>query len=193
MGKSRIEAFSDGVIAIIITIMVLEMKAPQGGDLTALLAVQPVFLSYIVSFVYVGICWNAHHHILHATRKVSVRVMWANLHLLFWLSLLPFATAWLGENESVPLPTALYGVILMMMALAFWILERAIITTEGSGSLLGVALGGIDRKGLLAVALYAVAIPLAFLDQTLSQIIYIGVALLYLIPDRRIEGVIAHE
>ncbi len=193
MGKSRIEAFSDGVIAIIITIMVLEMKAPEGGNLAALLAVQPVFLSYIVSFVYVGICWNAHHHILHATRKVSVRVMWANLHLLFWLSLLPFATAWLGENESVPLPTALYGVILMMMALAFWILERAIITTEGSSSLLGVALGGIDRKGLLAVALYAVAIPLAFLDQTLSQIIYIGVALLYLIPDRRIEGVIAHE
>jgi len=193
MGKSRVEAFSDGVIAIIITIMVLEMKAPTSGDLTALLAVQPVFLSYVVSFVYVGICWNAHHHILHATRKISVRVMWANLHLLFWLSLLPFATAWLGENPAVPLPTALYGAILMMMSLAFWILERAIITTEGPSSLLGVALGGIDRKGLLAVALYAVAIPLAFLNQTLSQVIYIGVALLYLVPDRRIEGVIAHE
>lgn len=193
MGKSRLEGFSDGVIAIIITIMVLEMKTPQGEDIAALLAVHPVFLSYVVSFIYVGICWNAHHHILHATKKISAQVMWANLHLLFWLSLLPFATAWVGENLSAPLPTALYGVILMVMSLAFWILERAIITTEGPGSLLGVALGGIDRKGLLAVVLYAIAIPLAFLNPLLSQIIYIGVALLYLVPDRRIEGAIAHE
>lgn len=193
MGKSRLEAFSDGVLAIIITIMVLEMKAPEGGELAALLSVQPVFLSYILSFVYVGICWNSHHHILHAAKKVSGQVMWANLHLLFWLSLLPFATGWMGENHFAALPTAFYGVILLLMALAFWLLERAIIATDGPGSLLATAVGGLDRKALLAVILYAVAIPLAFVNQSLSQALYIIVALIYLIPDRRIEGVLSHE
>ncbi|MFN8456150.1 MAG: TMEM175 family protein [Anaerolineae bacterium] len=193
MGKGRLEAFSDGVLAIIITIMVLEMKAPHGGDMAVLLPVQPVFFSYILSFVYVGICWNSHHHILQAARKVSAGVMWANLHLLFWLSLLPFATAWMGENHFATLPTALYGIILAMMGLAFLILERAIIRSDGSTSLLAVALNRTDHKGLLAVALYAAAIPLAFVNPTLSQVIYLVVALLYLVPDRRIEGVLPHE
>lgn len=193
MGKGRLEAFSDGVLAIIITIMVLEMQAPHGGELAELLAVQPIFLSYLLSFVYVGICWNSHHHILQATRKVSASVMWANLHLLFWLSLLPFATAWMGENLFATWPTVLYGVILLLMAVAFLILERAIIVINGPDSLLAAALGAADRKGLLALALYAIALSLAFVSPTLAQIIYIVVALIYLIPDRRIEKVIKNE
>jgi uncharacterized membrane protein len=179
MGKGRLEAFSDGVIAIIITIMVLEMKVPHGEDLASLLPLLPVFLSYVLSFVYVGIYWNNHHHMLHATSKVSAAVMWANLHLLFWLSLFPFATGWMGENHFAPTPTALYGAVLLMAALAYWILQQAIIASEGSGSVLRSAVG-TDWKGKLSPIAYVVAIGVA-------QVIYVAIALIWLIPDRRIE------
>ncbi len=190
MRKNRLEAFSDGVLAIIITIMVLEMKVPRGEDLAALQPLLPVFLSYVLSFVYVGIYWNNHHHMLHAAQNVSGGVLWANLHLLFWLSLFPFVTGWMGENHFAPLPSALYGVVLMMAGTAYWILARAIIAAEGKNSLLAKAIGK-DHKGNLSVLLYAVAIPLAFVDHWSAQALYVAVALMWLVPDQRIEKVLA--
>ncbi|HEY6095750.1 MAG TPA: TMEM175 family protein [Gallionellaceae bacterium] len=192
MNKTRLEAFSDGVLAIIITIMVLEMKVPHGEDLDALKPLLPVFLSYVLSFAYVGIYWNNHHHMLHVTHRVSGGVLWANLHLLFWLSLLPFVTGWMGENHFAPLPTALYGVVLLMAATAYWILARAIINSEGCDSLLAQAIGR-DLKGNLSVVIYAVAIPLSFVSQWLAQLLYVAVALMWLVPDRRIEKVLAEK
>lgn len=190
MGKNRLEAFSDGVLAIIITIMVLEMKVPHGEDFADLWPLLPVFLSYILSFVYVGIYWNNHHHLLHAVQRVDGPVLWANLHLLFWLSLFPFASGWMGENHFAPLPSALYGVVLLMASMAYWILTRAIISAEGQKSLLAKAIGR-DNKGNLSVLLYAAAIPLAFVNQWASQTLYIAVALMWLVPDKRIEKVLA--
>ena len=186
MGKNRLEAFSDGVLAIIITIMVLEMKVPHDHSIAALQPLIPVFLSYVLSFIYVGIYWNNHHHMLHAARKVSGSVLWANLHLLFWLSLMPFATGWMGENHFSALPAAIYGVVLLMAGVAYWILARAIIATDGRDAILAKAIGR-DRKGNLSIVLYAVAIPLAFVASWLAISIYVLVALMWVIPDKRIE------
>ena len=186
MGKARLEAFSDGVIAIIITIMVLEMKVPHGESPESLLPLVPVFLSYVLSFVYVGIYWNNHHHMLHACRKISGSVLWANLHLLFWLSLFPFATGWMGENHFSSLPSALYGVVLLMAAVAYWILQQTIIAAEGPGSVLKSAVGG-DWKGKLSPLVYALGIASTFWVQWLAQALYILMALIWLVPDRRIE------
>ena len=187
MGKTRLEAFSDGVIAIIITIMVLEMKVPHGETVDALLPLFPVFLSYILSFVYVGIYWNNHHHMLHTVNRVSGSVLWANLHLLFWLSLFPFATGWLGENHFAALPSALYGMVLLMAACAYFILQHAIISSEGEKSLLKAAVGQ-DRKGKASLVLYVIAVIVAFWLTWVAQLIYIAVAIMWLIPDRRIEN-----
>src|SRR5215475_8610337 len=186
MGKGRLEAFSDGVIAIIITIMVLEMKVPHGESLEALLPLLPVFLSYVLSFVYVGIYWNNHHHMLHACRKISGSVLWANLHLLFWLSLFPFATGWMGENHFSSIPSALYGVVLVMAAVAYWVLQQTLIAAEGPASVLKSAVGG-DWKGKLSPLVYLLAIASTFWVQWLAQALYVLVALIWLIPDRRIE------
>jgi len=189
MGKGRLEAFSDGVIAVIITIMVLEMKAPHGDSLAALAPLVPLFLSYVLSFVYVGIYWNNHHHMLHATRKVSGPVLWANLHLLFWLSLIPFTTGWMGENHFGTFPSVLYGVVLLMAAIAYWTLQRLIIAAEGDASVLKRAIGS-DSKGKLSPLLYLTAILLSFWHPWMAQCIYVAVALMWLVPDRRIEHVI---
>ena len=186
MGKTRLEAFSDAVIAIIITIMVLELKVPHGDSLETLLPLVPVFLSYVLSFVYVGIYWNNHHHMLHASRKVYGSVLWANLHLLFWLSLFPFATGWMGENHFAAMPSALYGVVLLMAAVAYLVLQQTIIATEGPSSVLRSAVGG-DWKGKLSPLLYVLAIGSTFFVQWVAQAIYVVVALIWLIPDRRIE------
>jgi uncharacterized membrane protein len=192
MPKARLEAFSDGVLAIIITIMVLDLRIPQGEELAALRPVLPVFFCYVLSFVYIGIYWNNHHHMLHAARRVSGGVLWANLHLLFWLSLLPFVTGWMGENNFGPIPTALYGTDLLMAGVAYWILERALVGAEGEESILARAIGK-DRKGILSIVLYAVAIPLAFFGRWAAQGIFVLVALMWLIPDRRIERVLPRE
>ena len=192
MGTSRLEAFSDGVLAIIITVMVLELKAPPGTDLNAIGSVLPAFLSYVLSFVYVGIYWNNHHHMLHVARRVNGAILWANLHLLFWLSLFPFVTAWMGDNFLAPVPTALYGVALLLAAVAYWILQRAIIADQGEQSLLATAVG-TDIKGKLSPALYAAAIAAAFLHTGISQGLYTLVALMWLIPDRRIERVVSGQ
>ena len=193
MEKNRMEAFSDGVLAIIITIMVLEMKVPHGTDFAALQPVLPVFLSYVLSFVYVGIYWNNHHHMLHAMRHVSGSVLWANLHLLFWLSLFPFATGWVDENHLAPVPTAAYGCVLFMAAIAYWILQRRIIITQGPKSVLAAAVGK-DWKGKISPILYALAIPLAFVSPWISNGLYVLVALIWFVPDRRIERVVVkHE
>ncbi len=189
MHKNRLEAFSDGVLAIIITIMVLELKVPHGEDISTLKPLLPVFISYIVSFIYVGIYWNNHHHMLHAAKNVSGSVLWANLHLLFWLSLLPFVTGWMGENHFSALPTALYGVVLLMSAIAYWILSRTLMCADGDDSMLVKAYGK-DWKGTLSVVFYLIAIPLSFFNQNFAQAIYILVALMWLIPDRRIEKVL---
>jgi uncharacterized membrane protein len=189
MGKGRLEAFSDGVMAIIITIMVLEIKVPHGDTLNDLRPLLPVFLSYILSFVYVGIYWNNHHHMLHATTTVTGAMLWANLHLLFWLSLFPFATGWMGENHFTALPTAVYGAILLMAAIAYYLLERTIIRAQGPESLLQKAVGR-DWKGKLSPVLYVVAIIATLLSSVLSQVIFVAVALIWLIPDRRIENVL---
>ena len=189
MNKTRLEAFSDGVLAIIITIMVLEMKVPHGEQLSDLKPLLPVFLSYILSFAYIGIYWNNHHHMLHVTKHVSGRVLWANLHLLFWLSMLPFVTGWMGENHFAALPTALYGTVLLMAAIAYWILAHAIIASDGPDSLLAKAIGK-DFKGKLSVLIYAIAIPLAFVNQWFAQALYLAVALMWLVPDKRIEKVL---
>lgn len=186
MGKGRLEAFSDGVIAIIITIMVLEMKVPHGDRLDSLLPLLPVFLSYVLSFLYVGIYWNNHHHMMHASSKVSGPMLWANLNLLFWLSLFPFATGWMGENHFASAPTALYGVILLMAAIAYKVLQQTVIASEGPASLLKKAVGS-DWKGNISPLLYVTAIGTAFLWQWVAQALYILVALLWLVPDRRIE------
>ena len=186
MQKNRLEAFSDGVLAIIITIMVLEMKVPHGVELSALKPILPVFLSYVLSFIYVGIYWNNHHHLFHATKRVTGGILWANLHLLFWLSLFPFATGWMGENHLAPTPTALYGFVLLMAAFAYVILERAIIIQQGGDSPLAVAIG-CDRKGKLSSLLYLAAIPLAFVSPWIASVLYAIVALAWFMPDRRIE------
>ncbi len=190
MGKGRLEAFSDGVIAIIITIMVLEMKVPHGEEWSALWPLLPVFVSYVLSFANVGIYWNNHHHMLHAATKVNGRVLWANLHLLFWLSLFPFVTGWMGVSGFAPHPTALYGMVLMMAGFAYWVLERTIISAEGAGSIVAKAVGQ-DRKGILSVLIYAVAIPFAFFGHWIAQCLYVLVALIWLVPDRRIERVLS--
>ena len=189
MPKSRLEAFSDGVLAIIITIMVLDLHIPRGQELSALLPLLPVFLCYVLSFVYIGIYWNNHHHMLHAAKRVSGGVLWANLHLLFWLSLFPFVTGWMGENSFAAIPTALYGGVLLMAATAYWILARALIAAEGTESMLAKAIGR-DRKGVLSIALYAVAIPLALVSRWPALAIFVLVALMWLVPDRRIERVL---
>ncbi len=187
MNKSRLEAFSDGVIAILITIMVLDLKIPSGTDLGALKPVLPVFLTYVLSFVFLGIYWNNHHHTLHAASRINGRVLWANLHLLFWLSLIPFVTGWMGENHFEPVPTALYGVVLLMDALAYTILLRSLIQAEGENSKLAQAVGN-DFKGNLSLALYASAIPLAFVQEWIAWALYVAVALIWLVPDTRIES-----
>ncbi|HET6433186.1 TMEM175 family protein [Dyella sp.] len=186
MRKTRLEAFSDGVLAIIITIMVLEMKVPHGESVGSLLPLAPVFLSYVLSFVYVGIYWNNHHHLLHMAGPVSGGSLWANLHLLFWLSLLPFATGWMGENHFAAAPSALYGAVLLMAAVAYWLLQRALIHAEGEGSALARALGN-DWKGKVSPPIYALGIALSFHAAWMSQLLYAGAAMLWLVPDRRIE------
>ena len=186
MDKGRVEAFSDGVIAIIITIMVLELKVPRGTDLAALVPMIPPFMGYVLSFLYVGIYWNNHHHLLHATRQVSGSILWANLNLLFWLSMFPIVTEWAGENHTASLPTALYGVVLLLAAVAYWLLQRVIITAQGPRSLLRRAVGH-DLKGKISPVLYALGVGLAFWATWISQALYLLVALMWLIPDRRIE------
>jgi uncharacterized membrane protein len=191
MSKGRLEAFSDGVIAILITVMVLELKIPHGADWAALRPVMPVFLTYVLSFVFVGIYWNNHHHMLHAADRVDGRVLWANLHLLFWLSLVPFATGWMGENDLAPLPTAVYGVVLLLSGLSYFLLQWTIIAQQGPGSRLAAAVGS-DRKAKLSILLYTAAIPLAFVHTRISAGLYILVAAMWLVPDRRIESQLAH-
>jgi uncharacterized membrane protein len=189
MSKERLAAFSDGVIAIIITIMVLELKVPHGDDWTALSKLWPVFLSYVLSFIYIAIYWNNHHHLLHTVKRVNGSILWANTHLLFWLSLIPFATGWMGENNFAELPTALYGVALFMPAVAYYILQFAIIKSEREKSILAKAIG-TDLKGKISPLLYIAAIGLAFLKPWISCAIYTLVALMWLVPDRRIENMI---
>jgi len=186
MGKGRLEAFSDGVIAVIITIMVLEMKVPHGNDLAALAPMLPIFLSYVLSFIYVGIYWNNHHHMFHAVQHVNGRALWANLHLLFWLSLVPFVTGWVNENHFAALPVALYGVVLLMAGVSYYLLERVLIAHHGRDSPLARAMGK-DYKGLISLFIYAVAIGLAFVNVWVSCALYVLVALMWLIPDPRIE------
>jgi uncharacterized membrane protein len=189
MGKDRLAAFSDGVIAIIITIMVLELKVPHGADWAALGALVPSFVSYVLSFVYLAIYWNNHHHMLHTVTRVDGLILWANSHLLFWLSLIPAATSWMGENFLSPLPTAVYGAILLMPAIAYYLLQKAIVHQQGKHSVLASALGS-DFKGKISPLLYAAAVALAFVDAWLSIAIYVLVAVMWLIPDRRIEKVL---
>jgi len=185
MGKGRLEAFSDGVIAILITIMVLELKIPRGADARALAPLLPVFLTYVLSFVYLGIYWNNHHLMLHVTDRINGKILWANLHLLFWLSLVPFATGWMGENHFAPLPTAAYGAVLLAAAIAYVLLQSAIIAEHGPDSKLASAVGS-DVKGKISPVLYAAAIPLAFVHQWIADAIYVAVALMWLVPDPRI-------
>ena len=190
MGRGRLEAFSDGVLAIIITIMVLELRVPHGADPAALRPLVPVFLSYLLSFVFVGIYWSNHHHLLHAVRHVDGRILWANLHLLFWLSLVPFVTGWMGENHFAAWPVALYGLVMLCAGIAYFILARALVSSHGRDSTLAKALGK-DFKGKLSVVFYAAAIPLAFVSSWLACALYVLVAAMWLIPDRRIEQALA--
>jgi len=194
LGKNRLEAFSDGVIAIIITIMVLELKVPHGETLESLMPLVPVFLSYVLSFLYVGIYWNNHHHMLHACTRVTAPVLWANLHLLFWLSLFPFTTGWMGENHFAPMPSALYGVVLLMAAIAYWLLQQAIIGAEGPASILRNAVGR-DWKGKLSPLLYLAAIASTFWGATswMAQVIYACAAIIWFVPDTRIEHALQHK
>jgi uncharacterized membrane protein len=186
MGKGRLEAFSDAVIAILITIMVLELKVPHGGNWEALRPLIPVFLSYVLSFIYLGIYWNNHHHLLQVTRYVNGYILWANMHLLFWLSLVPFATGWMGENNFAALPVALYGAVLLLSGIAYYILAQVLIARHGTDSPLAIALGR-DLKGKLSLVFYAVALPLTFFNSSIAFAIYILVAAMWLVPDRRIE------
>lgn len=187
MSKGRMEAFSDGVLAVIITIMVLELKTPQGNSLAALKPLIPVLLSYVLSFVYVGIYWNNHHHLLHATQRVNGATLWANLHLLFWISLIPFTTAWVGANHLGAWPVAVYGLVLLLAGMAYFILTRALIRLHGHGSTLATSIGS-DRKSQLSILIYATAIPLAFVQPWIANLGYVVVAIIWLVPDRRIEG-----
>jgi len=189
MGKNRLEAFSDGVLAIIITVMVLELRVPQGTDFKALQPVLPVFLTYVLSFIYLGIYWNNHHHLVKAAHRVTGAMMWANLHLLFWLSLFPFVTGWMGENHFTKAPTALYGAVMLLAAVAYYILQSVILRTEGCDSRLAAALGR-DFKGKISPVLYAIAIATAFYRPWIAGAIYVLVALMWLIPDRRIERIV---
>ena len=189
MGKNRLEAFSDGVIAIIITIMVLEMKVPHGDHLDALQKLIPVFISYVLSFVFVAIYWNNHHHLLHAVKHVNGPTLWANMHLLFWLSLIPFVTGWMGENHFRPVPVALYGVALLMCGVAYSILVKALLKSHGADSTLAKAIGS-DFKGKASLAAYACAVPLAFVHEWIALGLYIAVAVLWFVPDKRIESVL---
>jgi uncharacterized membrane protein len=192
MGKGRLEAFSDGVLAIIITIMVLELKVPHGESIHDLFPLLPVFLSYVLSFVYVGIYWNNHHHMLHASTTVNGAMLWANLHLLFWLSLFPFATGWMGENHFAVVPTALYGVVLLMAAIAYYLLELTIIRAQGPDSILKLAIGR-DLKGKLSPVLYILAIVGTLVSTWIAEAIFVAVALIWLIPDRRIENALSRN
>jgi uncharacterized membrane protein len=187
MTKGRLEAFSDGVIAIIITIMVLELEPPHGATLAALRPLLPVLLSYLLSFVYIGIYWSNHHHLLHAAERINGKVLWANLHLLFWLSLTPFATAWMGRAGAVPLPVACYGLLQVLAAVAYIVLQTTLIAVQGPHSRLAAALGS-DTKGKLSMLAYVAAVPLAFVEPWISIAIYVGVALVWLVPDSRIES-----
>ena len=187
MRTGRLEAFSDAVVAILITIMVLELQPPHGTDLDSLRPVVPVFLTYVLSFVYLAIYWNNHHHMLQVTERINGRILWANMHLLFWLSLVPFFTGWMGENDFASLPTASYGLVLLMAAIAYFILQTSIVAGQGPNSTLGAALGR-DVKGKISPVLYTAAIPLAFVSRWISIAIYVAVALMWLIPDRRIES-----
>jgi uncharacterized membrane protein len=187
MDKTRLETFSDGVIAILITIMVLELKIPHGTDLEALRPLFPVFVTYILSFIYLAIYWNNHHHMLQATRQINGKTLWANLHLLFWLSLVPFVTGWMGENHFAPLPTAVYGVVLLGAAIAYYILQNQIVAAHESNANLKAALGS-DLKGRISPLIYIAAIGLAFVNQWISDALYVFVALMWLVPDRRIES-----
>jgi uncharacterized membrane protein len=186
MGKGRLEAFSDGVIAVLITIMVLELKVPHGTDIETLRPLLPVFLTYVLSFVFLGIYWSNHHHMLYVTHRVNGAILWANLHLLFWLSLVPFVTGWMGESHLAPAPTAVYGVILLLAAIAYLLLQHAILRQEGPDSTLGAAVGR-DRKGKVSPLIYAIAIPVAFLHPWMAGALYVVGALMWLVPDRRIE------
>jgi uncharacterized membrane protein len=192
MKKGRLEAFSDGVLAIIITIMVLEMKVPHGAELASIQPLLPVFVSYILSFVYLAIYWNNHHHLLHAAQKVSAGILWANMHLLFWLSLVPFATGWMGENHFAPAPVALYGVVLLMAGFAYWILLRAILSKNGKESPLATAIGK-DIKGNLSLVLYLIAIGSTWIHEAIAGTLYVLVALIWIIPDRRIERALEQD
>lgn len=192
MGKGRLETFSDGVLAIIITIMVLEMKPPHGNDLASLKPLLPVFISYILSFIYLGIYWNNHHHMLHLVREVNGKVLWANIHLLFWLSLVPFVTGWMGENHFATLPVALYGVNLLMAGVAYYILSQTLIRLHGKNSTIATAIGS-DRKGKLSIIIYAVGIALCFLHPMLGFTLYVVVAAMWVIPDKRIEKKLVHD
>ena len=187
MSPNRLEAFSDGVLAIIITIMVLELKIPHGADWEALRPTVPVFLTYVLSFVYLGIYWNNHHHMLYMADSINGKILWANMHLLFWLSLVPFVTGWMGENHFAPVPTAIYGVVLLAAAIAYYILQQLIIAEQGKGSRLRAAIGR-DIKGKLSPIIYILAVSLAFVNQWFSDALYVLVALMWLIPDRRIES-----
>jgi uncharacterized membrane protein len=189
MGKARLEAFSDGVIAIIITIMVLELRVPHGVDFAALQPVLPVFLCYVMSFLYLGVYWNNHHHMLHTCNRVTGRILWANLHLLFWLSLIPFATGWMGENHFAAAPSALYGLVLLMAGIAYMTLQTQIIASQGADSVLRRAVGG-DWKGKASLLIYASAILASFVSQWIAQGMYFLVVLIWLVPDRRIEQVL---
>lgn len=192
MGKNRMEAFFDGVVAIIITIMVLEMKVPHGESIEILFPLIPVLLSYVLSFLYLGIYWNNHHHMMHACHSATGSMLWANLHLLFWLSLIPFTTGWMGENHFATLPTAAYDAVLLMAAVAYWILQQRIIASQGEGSVLKKAIGA-DWKGKLSPLLYIVAIVSAFLSPWLSMTIYVLVALMWVVPDKRIERILVEK
>jgi uncharacterized membrane protein len=189
MPTSRVEAFSDAVIAIIITIMVLALEIPQGADLETLRPLLPVFLTYVLSFVNLGIYWNNHHHLLHVTERINGKVLWANLHLLFWLSLFPFATGWMGVNDFAELPTATYGLVLLLAAIAYYLLQSAIVAQQGRESPLAAALGG-DVKGKVSPILYALAIPLAFVSSWIAVGLYVFVSLMWLVPDRRLEALL---
>jgi len=186
VNKTRLEAFSDGVIAILITIMVLELRIPEGADWDSVQPIVPVFLTYVLSFVVLGIYWSNHHHLLHMADRITGGIMWANLHLLFWLSLIPFATGWMGRNHFAPLPTAMYGVVLLFSAVSYTILVRMIIAAQGPSSRLKAAIGS-DAKSYLSLAMYAAAIPLAFVNRWIAYALYVAVVLIWLVPDRRIE------
>jgi len=192
MHKTRLEAFSDGVIAILITIMVLELRLPQGGDLAALRTLWPTFLAYVLSFVYLGIYWNNHHHMFFVVERVTGGILWANLHLLFWLSLVPFATSWMGDHPTEALPTAVYGIVLLCAAIAFTVLVRVIVRSQGRESKLKAAIGG-DFKGYISMAMYVAAILSALLQHRIAWVLYVAVALIWLVPDKRIERVLPKE